>query len=160
MSFPFSIGSGYDVHRFTENRPLILCGVEIPYDLGLEAHSDGDVVFHALTDALLGAAALGDIGKHFPPEDNTFKNIDSRILLEKVLSLLKNQDWKIGNVDITIIAQAPKIGPFIEKMCVSLSQSLGEDVRISIKATTTEKLGFTGRKEGIAAHAVALIFKE
>ncbi len=159
MTCPFSIGSGFDVHRFIPNRPLIICGVEIPYEMGLEAHSDGDVAFHAITDALLGAAALGDIGKHFPPEDNSYKNIDSRILLEKVLVLLKKEKWNIGNIDLTIIAEKPKILPFIEKMHLSLRQSLGDAVQISIKATTTEKLGFLGRKEGMAAQAVALLFK-
>lgn len=160
MKCPFSVGIGYDVHKFAPNIPLVICGVTIPYEMGLEAHSDGDVALHALADALLGAAALGDIGKHFPPNDMAYKGIDSRLLLQRVVALLHQETWQIANVDIVIIAQAPKMAPHIEDMRRSLAQILGEEVRISVKATTTEHLGFTGRKEGIAAQATALIYQE
>lgn len=159
MSCPFSVGTGFDVHRLAVGYPLRICGVEIPYEMGLEAHSDGDVALHALCDALLGAAALGDIGYHFPPSDNNYKGIDSRILLERVASLVASEDWSIGNIDLVIIAQAPKMLPYIEAMKESIAAILGKEVRISIKATTTEHLGYTGRKEGIAAQAVALLYR-
>lgn len=152
------IGHGFDVHCFTEGRPLILGGVNIPYEKGLAAHSDGDVVIHALCDALLGAAALGDIGQHFPDSDVEFKNIDSRVLLRRVVELLKYKGWQLGNADITVIAQAPKMAPHIAKMRDNLATDLDTAIEnLNIKATTTEKLGFTGRGEGIAVHAVAVL---
>ncbi len=152
------IGHGFDAHRFAVNRPLILGGVSIPHDQGLEAHSDGDVLIHALCDALLGAAALGDIGAHFPDSSESYAGIDSRILLRSVIELLAESGWQVGNVDMTIIAQAPKLAPFIPKMRETLAQDMKTDISaISIKATTTEKMGYVGRKEGIAVHAVALI---
>ena len=152
------VGHGFDVHCFTIGRPLILGGINIPYEKGLAAHSDGDVVIHALCDALLGAAALGDIGQHFPDNDAAYKNIDSRILLKRVMQLLKANGWLVGNADITIVAQAPKMSPHIFAMREVLAGDLDTDLdNLNIKATTTEKLGFTGRGEGIAVHAVALL---
>jgi len=152
------IGHGYDAHRFAENRSLILGGVSIPYELGLEAHSDGDAVIHSLCDALLGAAALGDIGNHFPDSDNEFKDIDSRILLKKVISLLENKNFRINNADITVIAQVPKLAPYLDDMKKNLAVDMKIDPdQLNIKATTTEKMGFLGRKEGIAVHSVVLI---
>lgn len=152
------IGHGYDVHRFQDLKRLVLGGVEIDYPRGLEAHSDGDVVIHALCDALLGAAALGDIGQHFPDTHSKFKNIDSRILLRHVKNLLEKENYIIGNADLTIVAQEPKLAPYIPQMRVCLSDDLKVELsQLNIKATTTEKLGFTGRKEGIAVYAVALI---
>ncbi|EEF79566.1 2C-methyl-D-erythritol 2,4-cyclodiphosphate synthase [Methylophaga thiooxydans DMS010] len=154
------IGHGYDVHRFIENRPLIIGGMTIPHSHGLEAHSDGDVLIHAVCDALLGAAGLWDIGHHFPDTDAAFKNIDSRVLLRRVISDLTDLGWKVGNIDATVIAQAPKLAPYIPAMRSVLAEDLAiADTAINIKATTTEKLGFAGRKEGIAAHAVTLIFQ-
>ena len=154
------IGHGYDVHRLTENRDLIIGGVNIPYEMGLLGHSDADVLLHAVCDALLGAAALGDIGKHFPDNDDSFKNIDSRILLRKTVDLLKEKGYKIGNIDATVIAQKPKLAPFIPEM----AKNIADDCKISadcvnVKATTEEKLGFTGELKGISAHAVCLIKK-
>ena len=152
------IGHGYDVHRFAPDRKLILAGVEIPYELGLLGHSDADVLTHALMDAMLGAAALGDIGLHFPDNDDSFKGISSLILLEKVMEIVENKGYKLGNADITVVAQAPKLRPYIDSMIDRISATLGCDRDcINIKATTEEKLGFTGRKEGIAAHAVVLL---
>jgi len=154
------IGHGYDAHKFIEGKPLVLGGVTIPYEKGLLAHSDGDAVIHALCDALLGAAAMGDIGKHFPDTDPDFRNIDSRILLRKVNGLIKERGYKPGNADITILAQAPKLMPYIDEMRKLLAQDL--DVLIddvSIKATTTEGMGFVGRKEGVAVYAVVMIFR-
>ena len=152
------IGHGYDVHRLVEGRKCIIGGVEIPSDVGLMGHSDADVLLHAISDALLGAAALGDIGKHFPPSDNAFKDADSRVLLRKVVELIKNEGYKIGNVDSTIIAQTPKMAPYIDEMRRNISEDLGVDVSsVSVKATTEEGLGFTGEKLGIAAHAVCII---
>lgn len=154
------IGHGYDVHRFVENRPLIIGGITIPHSHGLEAHSDGDVLIHAICDALLGAAGLWDIGHHFPDNDAAFKNIDSRVLLRRVMADLSELGWKVGNIDATVIAQAPKLAPFIPEMRVLLAQDIAiTNTDINIKATTTENLGFAGRKEGIAAHAVTLIVK-
>jgi 2-C-methyl-D-erythritol 2,4-cyclodiphosphate synthase len=152
------IGHGYDVHRFGEGDFITLGGVRIPHKFGLVAHSDGDVLLHALADALLGAAALGDIGKHFPDTDPQFKGADSRILLRHVLAQVKGKGWKVGNVDGTIVAQAPKMAPHIEAMRAHIAADLevGLD-QVNVKATTTEKLGFTGREEGIAVHAVALL---
>lgn len=154
------IGNGFDVHRLVEGRKLILCGVEIDWHLGLLGHSDADVAIHALCDALLGAAALGDIGKHFPDTDPRYKGADSRKLLREVVSLLVKEGYSVSNVDVTIIAQAPKMAPHIETMRQNLAHDLGIAIdRVSVKATTTEKLGFTGRSEGIAASASALLFK-
>ena len=152
------IGHGYDVHRFGENRKLILGGVEIPFEMGLAGHSDADVLIHAVCDALLGAAALGDIGKHFPDNDNSFKDIDSRILLRNVVKLLNEKGYKIGNIDATVIAQKPKLASFIEDMRLNIADDCGiEKNNINVKATTEEGLGFTGRIEGISAHAVCII---
>ena len=152
------IGHGYDVHQFCSERPLIIGGVSIPYEKGLAGHSDADVLIHAVCDALLGAAALGDIGQHFPDTDNDYDNIDSRILLRHVYKLLSDKSYSISNIDITIIAEAPKMAPHISAMKNNLINdlSLKED-QINIKATTTEKMGFVGRKEGIAAHAVTVL---
>jgi len=152
------IGHGYDAHAFAKGRPLILGGVNIPHDRGLVAHSDGDAVIHALCDALLGAAALGDIGKYFPDTDKKFKNIDSRILLRKVAELLSQEGQKISNVDITILAQAPKLATYIDSMRENLAEDLKTALNnVSIKATTTERMGFVGREEGIAVYAVVLL---
>jgi 2-C-methyl-D-erythritol 2,4-cyclodiphosphate synthase len=154
------IGHGYDVHKFAENRPLIIGGEHIEYTHGLEAHSDGDVLIHAICDALLGAAALWDIGHHFPDNDEAFKNIDSRVLLKRVVADLSERGWVVGNIDSTIIAQAPKMAPHIPHMRANLAADMNVDIdQVNVKATTTEKLGFAGRKEGIAAHAVVLITK-
>ncbi|MDB4837731.1 2-C-methyl-D-erythritol 2,4-cyclodiphosphate synthase [Marinomonas sp.] len=158
---PFRIGHGFDVHKFGEGDHIILGGVSIPYTQGLIAHSDGDVVLHALTDALLGAAALGDIGKHFPDTDDAFSGADSRMLLKRAYREIRKLGFLTGNVDVTIIAQAPKMLPHIESMRRNISEDLGIDLNaVNVKATTTEKLGFTGRKEGIAVEAVALIYQQ
>lgn len=156
----FRVGTGFDVHRLTENRKLILCGVEVPYELGLDGHSDADVALHALMDALLGAAALGDIGRHFPDTDERFKGADSMKLLAHVIALLKERCWRVNNADVTIIAQRPKVAGFIPQMRANLATALelGEDA-VNVKATTTEKLGFTGRGEGIAAEACVSLIK-
>ncbi|OEC45343.1 2-C-methyl-D-erythritol 2,4-cyclodiphosphate synthase [Pseudomonas sp. 1D4] len=152
------IGHGYDVHRFGDGDHITLGGVRIPHRFGLVAHSDGDVVLHALSDALLGAAALGDIGKHFPDTDPQFKGADSRVLLRHVLAQVKGKGWKVGNVDATIVAQAPKMAPHIEAMRAVIATDLEVGIdQVNVKATTTERLGFTGREEGIAVHAVALL---
>lgn len=154
------VGQGYDVHRFKEGGDVILGGVKIPYEQGLEAHSDGDVVLHALCDALLGAAALGDIGKHFPDTDPEFKGADSRVLLRHVYRIVQEKGYQLVNADITIIAQAPKMSPHTAAMCRNIADDLKVDVDcINVKATTTEKLGFEGRKEGIAVQAIVLIEK-
>lgn len=154
------IGHGYDVHRFGEGDFITLGGVRIPHKFGLVAHSDGDVLLHALSDALLGACALGDIGKHFPDTDPTFKGADSRALLCHVLGLVKAKGYVVGNVDATIVAQAPKMVPHIETMRARIAEDLQVELdAVNVKATTTEKLGFTGREEGIAVHAVALLVK-
>lgn len=156
----FRIGHGFDVHRLTEGRDLIVCGMKIPYHLGLLGHSDADVAIHALIDALLGAAAKGDIGALFPDNDKAYKDIDSRLLLRRVVSLLKEDGYGIGNADITIMAQAPKMRPYIDTMRGLLAEDMAiAPDRVSVKATTTERLGFTGRGEGIAAMATALIYK-
>lgn len=153
------IGSGYDVHRLVEGRDCIICGVKIDHPVGLLGHSDADVALHALSDALLGAAALGDIGKHFPDTDERWRGADSRMLLRRVVEILAENGFRPGNVDITIIAQAPKMRPHIDAMRANVAADLGLPIdRVSIKATTTERLGFTGRAEGIAAEASALIF--
>ncbi|HIT47991.1 MAG TPA: 2-C-methyl-D-erythritol 2,4-cyclodiphosphate synthase [Candidatus Coprenecus stercoripullorum] len=152
------IGNGYDVHRLEKGLRLVLCGVDIPHDRGCVAHSDGDVAIHALCDALLGAASLGDIGRHFPDTDGKYENIASGILLERVCGMLSENGYAVGNVDIVIVAQRPKVAPYIEDMRRNLSETMGIPVSsVSVKATTTERLGFTGREEGIAAYAVALI---
>ena len=152
------IGNGYDVHRFKEGRKLILGGVDIPYELGLDGHSDADVLAHAICDALLGAAALGDIGKHFPDSDPAYKGADSLVLLSNVCKLLKEKGWVVSNIDSIIVAQMPKLSPYIEQMRVNLAKAAGIDCeQISVKATTEERLGFTGRLEGISAHSVCLI---
>ncbi len=154
------IGHGFDVHAFGENRPLIIGGVEVTYHTGFIAHSDGDVALHALTDALLGAVALGDIGKLFPDTDMKFKNIDSRILLREAFRQVQEKGYKIGNVDVTIIAQAPKMRPHIDAMRAVIAEDLQCSIeQVNVKATTTEKLGFTGRAEGIVTEAVALLLK-
>jgi 2-C-methyl-D-erythritol 2,4-cyclodiphosphate synthase len=154
------IGQGFDVHRLVEGRKLIVCGVEIPYNLGLLGHSDADVAIHALCDALLGAAAMGDIGALFPDNDPKYEGADSRVLLRHVVRLLSDAGYSISNADITIIAQAPKMRPYIDAMREVMAQDMSVAVdAVSVKATTTERLGFTGRGEGIAAQAVALIAK-
>lgn len=153
-------GLGMDVHAFAPDRELWICGVRIPHTMGLLGHSDADVALHALSDAILGAAALRDIGYHFPDTDPRFKGADSRVLLRHVAGLVSEKGYRISNVDITIIAQAPKMAPFIEEMQAVVASDLGVDTdRVSVKATTTEHLGFTGRKEGIAALATATIVR-
>ena len=152
------IGTGFDVHRLTEGRKLIMCGIEIPFEKGLLGHSDADVAVHALMDAMLGAAAMGDIGRHFPDTDDAYKGISSMILLQKVRELIEQEGFRLGNADITIMAQRPKLSPYIEKMRTNIAAVLGMDAgSINVKATTTEKLGFVGRQEGIAAEAVCTI---
>ncbi len=154
------IGHGYDVHRLTENRKLILGGVEIPYEKGLDGHSDADVLLHAIMDALLGAAALGDIGKLYPDNDKTYLGIDSMILLKDTYQRISEKGYTVGNIDATVIAQRPKLAPFIPEMREKIAKTLSLSVDdVNIKATTEEKLGFTGSGEGIAAHAVCLIDK-
>ena len=156
----FRIGTGFDVHAFKEGRPLILAGVNIPYTKGLLGHSDADVALHALMDALLGAAALGDIGKYFPDTDTRYKGADSRKLLRDVVGILGEKGWKGNNVDITIIAQRPKLAAYISEMRELVAHDLLIPIdNVSIKATTTEKLGFTGREEGIAAEAAASLVR-
>lgn len=157
----FRIGHGFDVHALVAGRKCIIGGVDIPYERGLAGHSDADVLLHALCDALLGAAGLGDIGRHFPDTSAEFKDIDSRILLRRVAGQLKQRGWVAANVDATIIAQAPKMAPHIVRMTAHIADDLGIPVdRVNVKATTTEQLGFTGRGEGIAAEAVCLIVRE
>lgn len=152
------IGHGYDVHRLTQGRKLILGGVEIEYEKGLLGHSDADVLLHAISDALLGAAALGDIGKHFPDNDPAYDGADSLVLLSRVGELISKNGYTVGNIDATVIAQAPKLAPHIEKMRRNIANALGIDIGcVSVKATTEERLGFTGDGSGIAAHAVCLI---
>ena len=152
------IGHGYDVHRLVEDRKLILCGVEIPYEKGLLGHSDADVALHALSDALLGAAALGDIGKHFPDTDERYKGADSRVLLREVVKMITDSGFAVENTDLTIVAQRPKLAGYIEQMRQNIAADLGVDIScVSVKATTTEKLGFEGRGEGISATAVVLL---
>ena len=155
------IGHGYDVHQLVAGRDLILGGVKIPHSKGLHGHSDADVLIHAICDACLGAAGLGDIGQHFPDTDALYKNIDSRKLLRKVKEAIAERGWKIANVDSTIVAQAPRIVPYLAQMAANIAADLGiTPESVNIKATTTEKLGFAGREEGIAAHAVALLEHE
>lgn len=152
------IGQGYDVHRLVENRELWICGMKIPHTHGLLGHSDADVAIHALCDALLGALALGDIGKHFPDSDSRYKGIDSKLLLTNVMEMIRSNGYELANCDITICAQAPKFRPYIDEMRQTLANVMAVDPnRVSIKATTTETLGFTGRKEGISSLAVCLL---
>ena len=152
------IGHGYDVHRLTEGRKLILGGVEIPWEKGLLGHSDADVLLHAVTDALLGAAGLGDIGRHFPDTDPDLEGIDSMILLKKTVEMLEARGYTVGNVDATIIAQKPKLAPYIDRMRDGIAETLRvRPDQVNVKATTEERLGFTGRQEGISAHAVCVI---
>ena len=156
----YRIGHGYDVHKFEEGRKLILCGVDICYEKGLLGHSDADVALHAISDALLGALALGDIGKHFPDNDERYRGISSMILLENVYDIVCKKGYKLVNVDVTISAQAPKLAPYIEEMRLNISGCLHCDIDdVSVKATTTEGLGFEGRKEGISATSVCLLKK-
>ncbi|HCE2452438.1 TPA: 2-C-methyl-D-erythritol 2,4-cyclodiphosphate synthase [Vibrio parahaemolyticus] len=155
------IGHGFDVHKFGGEGPVIIGGVAIPYEQGLIAHSDGDVALHALSDALLGAIAAGDIGRHFPDTDDKWKGANSRELLKDVYRRVKEQGYRLGNADVTIMAQAPKMAPYIDAMCAAIAEDLETDIsNINVKATTTERLGFTGRKEGIATEAVVLLFKQ
>ncbi|MBP5206700.1 MAG: 2-C-methyl-D-erythritol 2,4-cyclodiphosphate synthase [Bacteroidales bacterium] len=154
----FRVGFGYDSHRFASDRPLVIGGVRIPFEQGLAAHSDGDVLIHALCDALLGAAALKDIGTHFPDTDGAFENIDSTLLLARVVELIHNKGWQVNNIDCTLILEQPKMKPYIDEMTQQLSRLLDLDPdRCSIKAKTNEKMGFTGHGEGIAATVVASI---
>lgn len=156
----FRIGHGYDVHALVSGRKLILGGVEVPHTVGLDGHSDADVLTHALMDAMLGAAALGDIGRHFPDNDDTYKGASSILLLERVCKLIGENGYKLSNADITVIAQKPKLAPFISQMVKNIAGVTGcEENAINIKATTEEKLGFTGRQEGISTHAVVLLEK-
>lgn len=152
------IGHGYDVHRLVQGRKCIIGGVDIPHETGLDGHSDADVLIHAVMDALLGALALGDIGKHFPDTDPRYKGADSMALLRHVASLIAEEGWRLGNLDATVLAQAPKLAPHIMQMRQNIAEALGCEVsRVSVKATTEEKLGFTGAKQGIAAHCVCLL---
>lgn len=152
------VGIGYDVHKLIEGRKLILGGVDIPFEKGLLGHSDADVLLHAISDALLGAASLGDIGRHFPDNDPSYKDIDSMILLKKVAGLLNDNGYEISNIDATVVCQRPKLAPYIDRMRKNISEALGLDADdINIKATTTEAMGFEGRGEGISSHAVCLI---
>lgn len=154
------IGQGFDVHQLVVGRKCIIGGVDIPFEKGLDGHSDADVLLHAICDALLGAAALGDIGKHFPPTDIGYKGIDSRALLRHVVALLKTHGYSVGNIDSTVICELPKLSPHTAQMRMNIAEDCGVDIdAINVKATTTEKLGFTGRGEGIAAEAVCLIVK-
>ncbi|UOQ83887.1 2-C-methyl-D-erythritol 2,4-cyclodiphosphate synthase [Gracilibacillus salinarum] len=156
----FRIGQGFDVHQLVEGRPCIIGGIEIPYDLGLLGHSDADVLLHTIADACLGAIGEGDIGKHFPDTDPAFKDADSQKLLQEVWRLVEEKGYTLGNIDCTVIAQAPKLAPHITSIRENIAQLLQCEVdQINVKATTTEKLGFTGRKEGIAAQAVVLLMK-
>ncbi len=152
------IGHGYDVHRLTAGRKLILGGVEIPWHVGLDGHSDADVLTHAVMDALLGAACLGDIGQHFPDQDDRYRNINSLLLLKEVRRLIEEKGYQIGNLDATVIAQKPKLAPHLEAMRRNLAETLEISIdQINLKATTEERLGFTGKEEGIAAHCVCLL---
>lgn len=156
----FRVGSGFDVHRFAEQRRFVLCGIEVPYEKGLLGHSDADVALHALMDAMLGAVAMGDIGKHFPDTDERFKGADSVKLTEHVVALLQEKGWRVNNADITIIAQQPKLAKYIPAMRSKVASVLQiEEECVNVKATTTEKLGFTGRGEGMAAEAVVSLIK-
>ena len=154
------IGHGFDVHAFGEGDHVVLGGVRVPHERGVVAHSDGDVAIHALCDAMLGALALGDIGRHFPPSDARWKGADSMVFLRHCDALVRERGWRIGNADVTVVAEAPKVGPHVEAMRAALAGALGVDAgAVNVKATTTERLGFTGRGEGIAAHAVCLLVR-
>lgn len=154
------IGQGFDVHQLVVGRKCIIGGVDVPFEKGLEGHSDADVLLHAICDALLGAAGLGDIGKYFPPNDTQYKGINSRDLLRHVVALLKLQGYVVGNIDSTVICERPKLSPYTAEMCANIAKDCAVDIEaINVKATTTEKLGFTGRGEGIAAEAICLITK-
>ena len=158
--YNFRIGHGYDVHRLVPERALILGGVTIPFEKGLLGHSDADALLHAICDSLLGALALGDIGKHFPDRDEQYENIDSRILLSRTAELIREKGWQIGNIDATVVAQAPRLSPYIQEMRENIAAALELPLdAVSIKATTEEHLGFTGEGLGIAAHAVSLLFR-
>lgn len=160
MMYTPRIGHGYDVHRLVPQRPLVIGGVTIPYEKGLLGHSDADVLLHAICDALLGALSLGDIGQHFPDSDPRYKGIDSRTLLFHTNELIREKGWQIGNIDATVIAEAPRMSPYISEMRKNISETLAIDTdAVSIKATTEEHLGFTGDGLGIAAHAVCLLFR-
>lgn len=160
MSTQFKIGFGYDVHQFAEKRKLIIGGIEIPYSKGLLGHSDADVLLHAICDAILGALALGDIGKHFPDNDSKYENIDSKILLKQTKHLMNENGFVVGNIDSTILLEKPKLAPFIDQMRDAIANILEVNInQISIKATTTEKLGFVGREEGCSAYSVVLLTK-
>lgn len=155
------IGIGYDVHPFVKDRPLMLGGVKIPYHLGLGGHSDADVLLHAICDALLGAAGLGDIGRHFPDTDPKYKGISSMVLLQKVLEMINQAGYAVGNIDVTVVAQKPRVAPYRDQMVRTIAQATGlKPSQLNVKATTTEGLGFTGREEGIAVYAVCLIYKK
>lgn len=157
----FRVGIGYDVHKLVDERKLFLGGIEIPSDKGLEGHSDADALLHSICDALLGAASLGDIGKHFPNTDERFKDISSLVLLEKVNELISNNGYSIGNIDSTVLAEKPKLLPYIEQMRNKIAETLKLNLeQVSIKATTNEKIGFIGREEGIAAISIALLYKQ
>lgn len=161
MSQQFRTGIGFDVHAFAENRKLIIGGIEIPFGKGLLGHSDADVLLHAISDALLGAASLGDIGQHFPDTDPKYKNVDSKILLQKAYELVERKGYVLGNVDAVVAMQKPKLSPFILKMKEKIAEILKSDIeQISIKATTTERLGFIGREEGVSAFATVLILQK
>ncbi len=156
----FRIGHGFDMHAFGDGDHLMLGGVRVPFGRGIEAHSDGDVLIHSLCDAMLGALALGDIGRHFPPSDPQWKDADSRTFLRHCNRLLRERGWKVGNADITVVCEQPKLGPHADAMRAVLADELGIDIdAVSVKATTTERLGATGRGEGIAAHAVCLLVR-
>ena len=154
------IGQGFDVHKFAEGRPLIIGGIAIPHEKGLTGHSDADVLLHTITDAALGAIGEGDIGRHFPDTDAAYKDADSAVLLEKIWELVKEKGYRLGNIDCTIIAQKPKMSPYIEQIRARVAELLEADVsQVNVKATTTEQLGFTGREEGIASMATILLVK-
>jgi 2-C-methyl-D-erythritol 2,4-cyclodiphosphate synthase len=158
---PVRVGIGYDVHPFVKDRPLMLGGIKLPSQFGLAGHSDADVLLHAVCDSLLGAAGLGDIGRHFPDSDPKYKGISSIVLLQKVIELINQAGYEVGNIDVTVVAQKPRIAPYRDQMIRTISQATGlKPAQISIKATTTEGLGFTGREEGIAVYAVSLIYKK
>jgi len=160
MDYNYRTGIGYDVHAFTENRKLIIGGIEIPFNKGLAGHSDADVLLHAITDALLGTLALGDLGKHFPDSDEKYKDADSKLLLKKVYQLVKKEKYQLGNLDAVVTLEKPKLSPFILKIRESIATILESKIeQVSVKATTSEKLGFIGREEGIAAFATILIVK-
>ena len=157
----YRVGHGFDVHKLVESRKLVLGGVEVPFELGLLGHSDADVLLHAISDALLGAAALGDIGKHFPDTSGEFKDIDSRILLRRVVELLNNEGYEISNIDATVIMQRPKLAPYLPQMMKNIANDCRLELdEVNVKATTEEKLGFTGEGLGVSAHAVCLIYKK